>query len=129
MKFLITIFQDEDGMYIAECPAIPGCVSQGQTEVEAERNINEAIKECLAVRAEKGLPLTVSTCQIGGMGPIPLLRPKEVVKVFERLGWEIARLPCDQAGISSPPIILRPFFEKVWEECGLERPKVDRFSF
>ena len=39
-------------MYIAECPAIPGCVSQGLTEVEAERNINEAIKECLAVRAE-----------------------------------------------------------------------------
>jgi predicted RNase H-like HicB family nuclease len=64
LKFLITIFQDEDGMYIAECPAIPGCVSQGQTEVEAERNINEAIKECLDVRAEKGLPLTVSTRQI-----------------------------------------------------------------
>jgi predicted RNase H-like HicB family nuclease len=60
LKFLITIFQDEDGMFIAECPAIPGCVSQGKTEVEAERNINEAIKECLAVRAEKGLPLTVS---------------------------------------------------------------------
>ena len=64
MKFLITMFQDEDGMYIAECPAIPGCVSQGQTEVEAEKNINEAIKECLAVRAEKGLPLTVPTRQI-----------------------------------------------------------------
>jgi predicted RNase H-like HicB family nuclease len=64
LKFLITIFQDEDGMFIAECPAIPGCVSQAQTEVEAERNINEAIKECLAVRAEKGLPLTVSTRQI-----------------------------------------------------------------
>jgi predicted RNase H-like HicB family nuclease len=64
LKFLITIFQDEDGMFIAECPAIPGCVSQGQTEAEAEKNINEAIKECLAVRAEKGLPLTVSTRQI-----------------------------------------------------------------
>ena len=64
MKLLITIFQDEDGVYIAECPAIPGCVSQGQTEAETERNINEAIKECLAVRAEKGLPLTVSTRQI-----------------------------------------------------------------
>lgn len=64
MKFLITIFQDEDGMYIAECPAIPGCVSQGQTEVEAERNVNEAIKECLAARAEKGLPLMVTTRQI-----------------------------------------------------------------
>ncbi|MBI4796483.1 MAG: type II toxin-antitoxin system HicB family antitoxin [Deltaproteobacteria bacterium] len=64
MKFLITIFQDEDGMYVAECPSIPGCVSQGQTEAEAESNIHEAIKECLEVRAEKGLPLTVSTRQI-----------------------------------------------------------------
>jgi predicted RNase H-like HicB family nuclease len=53
VKFLITIFQDEDGMFIAECPSISGCVSQGQTEAEAERNIHEAIKECLEVRAEK----------------------------------------------------------------------------
>ena len=39
MKFLVNIFQDEDGVYIAECPAIPGCVSQGETEEEAEANI------------------------------------------------------------------------------------------
>lgn len=64
MKFLITIYQDEDGMFIAECPAIPGCVSQGRTEREAEKNIQEAIKECLEVRAEMGMPLTVSTRQI-----------------------------------------------------------------
>ncbi|MFA5804832.1 MAG: type II toxin-antitoxin system HicB family antitoxin [Melioribacteraceae bacterium] len=64
MKFLINVFKDEDGMYIVECPAIPGCVSQGKTEKEAERNIQEAIKECLEVRAEKGLPVTVETRQI-----------------------------------------------------------------
>ncbi len=64
MKFIITISQDEDGMYIAECPSIPGCVSQGATEQEAEKNIQEAIKECLEVRAEKGMPLTVTTRQI-----------------------------------------------------------------
>jgi len=64
MKFLINIFQDEDGMFIAECPAIPGCVSQGKTEKQAEENIQEAIKECLEVRAEKGLPLTVKTRQV-----------------------------------------------------------------
>jgi len=64
MKFLITIFQDEDGMYIAECPSIPGCISQGKTEQEAEKNIREAIKECLEVRAEKGMPLTVTTRQV-----------------------------------------------------------------
>ncbi len=64
MKFLITIFRDEDGVFISECPSIPGCVSQGKTEQEAESNIREAIKECLEVRAEKGMPLTVSTRQV-----------------------------------------------------------------
>lgn len=64
MKFFITIYQDEDGIYVAECPSIPGCVSQGNTESEAEKNIKEAIKECLEVRAEKGMPLTVTTRQI-----------------------------------------------------------------
>ena len=64
MKFLITIFRDEDGVFIAECPSIPGCVSQGKTEREAESNVREAIKECLEVRAEKGMPLTVSTRQV-----------------------------------------------------------------
>jgi len=64
MKFTITISQDEDGMYIAECPAIPGCVSQGVTEQEAEKTIQKAIKGCLEVRAEKGMPLTVTTRQI-----------------------------------------------------------------
>lgn len=61
MEFSISIWRDEDGMYIAECPAIPGCVSQGRTEAEAELNVRDAIRECLAVRAEKGMPLTVAT--------------------------------------------------------------------
>lgn len=50
MKFTVNIYQDEDGMYIAECPSIPGCVSQGVTEADAEVNIADAIRECLAVR-------------------------------------------------------------------------------
>ncbi len=64
MKLLITIYPDEDGVFIAECPSIPGCVSQGKTEEEAEENIREAIRECLEVRAEKGLPLTVTTREV-----------------------------------------------------------------
>jgi predicted RNase H-like HicB family nuclease len=64
MKFTITVVRDEDGMYIAECPSIPGCVSQGKTEQEAELNIQDAIRECLDVRAEMGMPLTVATKQI-----------------------------------------------------------------
>jgi len=64
MKFTITLLQDEDGIFIAECPAIPGCLSQGKTESVAESNISEAIKECLEVREAKGMPLTVSTRQV-----------------------------------------------------------------
>ena len=64
MKFTVSIYQDEDGVYIAECPSIPGCVSQGHTEVEAESNIADAIRECLAVRAELGILPTVITREV-----------------------------------------------------------------
>ncbi len=64
MKFIITIFRDEDGVFVAECPSIPGCVSQGKTEEEAQANIRAAIKECLEVRSEKGMPLTVATREV-----------------------------------------------------------------
>jgi predicted RNase H-like HicB family nuclease len=64
VKLLITIFQDEDGVFIAECPSIPGCISQGKTEEEAEINVREAIKVCLEVRAELGMPLTVTTREV-----------------------------------------------------------------
>jgi predicted RNase H-like HicB family nuclease len=64
MRFTISIDRDEDGMFIVECTAIPGCISQGKTEAEALKNIREAIKECLEVRAEKGMPLTVNTREV-----------------------------------------------------------------
>ena len=64
MKFNVTVDRDEDGVWIVQCPAVPGCVSQGQTKSEALENIKEAIALCLEVRAEKGLPLTIETRQI-----------------------------------------------------------------
>ena len=64
MKFNVTIDRDEDGIWIVECPAIPGCVSKGVSKDEALLNIAEAIKLCLDVRAEQGLALTVETRQI-----------------------------------------------------------------
>ncbi len=64
MKFNVTIDRDEDGIWIVECPAIPGCVSQGATKDEALANIAEVIKLCLEVRAERGLPRTIETRQI-----------------------------------------------------------------
>lgn len=64
MKLLITLEKGEDGYIVAECPAIPGCVSQGKTEQEAIKNIKEAIEACLDVRAEKGMPLIVDVREI-----------------------------------------------------------------
>ena len=61
MKFVITPERDEDGVWIAQCPAIPGCISQGATKDEAVENVREAILGCLEVRAEHGMPLTVET--------------------------------------------------------------------
>jgi predicted RNase H-like HicB family nuclease len=64
MKFPIALDRDEDGVWIAECPSIPGCVSQGATKDEAITNIKEAIALCLEVRAERGLALTIEIQQV-----------------------------------------------------------------
>ncbi len=64
MKFIVNLERDETGMIIAECPAIPGCVSQGQTESEALTNIREAIAGCLEARQANGMPLTVATREV-----------------------------------------------------------------
>ncbi len=64
MKFLTTLERDEDGVWVAECPSIPGCVSQGGTRDEAIANIREAIAACLEVRADRGMPLTIETRQV-----------------------------------------------------------------
>ena len=64
MKFPIVIYEGEDGYLVVECPAIPGCISQGKTRVEALANIEDAIEGCLAVRRELGLPLTVEMTEL-----------------------------------------------------------------
>lgn len=51
-------------MIVAECPAIPGCISQGKTEDEAIVNIREAIAACVEARAANGLPVTVSVREV-----------------------------------------------------------------
>ncbi|MEY2858620.1 MAG: hypothetical protein RLZZ74_2933 [Cyanobacteriota bacterium] len=42
MRFSVTLDRDEDGVWVVECPSIPGCVSQGQTKQEAVENIKDA---------------------------------------------------------------------------------------
>lgn len=64
MKYLVTLDRDEDGVWVVECPSIPGCVSQGTTREEALSNVRDAIQVCLEVRAERGMPLTIETQQV-----------------------------------------------------------------
>ena len=64
MRLIVTLDRDESGMMVAECPAIPGCVSQGKTEDEAMANIREAIHACIEARAANGMPLTVATREV-----------------------------------------------------------------
>mgnify|MGYP001579839629 CR=1 FL=1 len=44
MRYRIILEQDEDGFYVAECPTLPGCISQGKTRIEALTNVKDAIK-------------------------------------------------------------------------------------
>ena len=64
MNFTITLDRDEDGAWVAECPAIPGCVTRGVNRGEAIAMVKEAIAACLEVRSERGLPLTVETAKV-----------------------------------------------------------------
>ncbi|MGA2059039.1 MAG: type II toxin-antitoxin system HicB family antitoxin [Thermoguttaceae bacterium] len=64
MKLIVTLDRDETGMIVAECPSIPGCISQGKTEEEALANIQEAIQVCLEARAANGMPLTIAIREV-----------------------------------------------------------------
>ncbi len=64
MKFSVTIERDEDGVWVVECPSIPGCISQGKTRDEALKNIEDAIRLCLQVRAEQGLQVALEVCDV-----------------------------------------------------------------
>lgn len=56
MKLRILIHPAEEGGYWAEVPALPGCVSQGETREEVLENIHEAARGWLAVAAEREKP-------------------------------------------------------------------------
>lgn len=93
MKLLVTLGTDESGMIVAECPAIPGCASQGRTEAEALENIREAIVGCLQTRAANNMPLTIAVREI----EVPALR-------FRRAG----RTGFPENGMSQGPAARKP---------------------
>ena len=51
----VIIFRGEDGYWVAECPSLPGCLSQGKTKEEAVGNIREAIRGYIAALEEDNL--------------------------------------------------------------------------
>ncbi len=55
MKIVVLIQEDEDGTFVATCPFLPGCVSQGKTAREAEKNVRKAIRECCDARRKNGM--------------------------------------------------------------------------
>ncbi len=60
MRYRVLIEQDEDGVYVAEVPALPGCISQGRTRSEAVSNIKEAIRAYLESLQAHGEPVPPS---------------------------------------------------------------------
>jgi antitoxin HicB len=68
MKFRILIEPDEDGVFVAECPSLPGCISQGKTREEALTNIKDAIAGYLASLKKHN-------------EPVPLPITEEVVEI------------------------------------------------
>jgi predicted RNase H-like HicB family nuclease len=57
MKYRVLIEIDEDGVFVAECPSLPGCVSQGRTRAEAGENIKDAIKGYIQSLEKHGEPV------------------------------------------------------------------------
>jgi len=53
----VILYPGEDGCWVAECPSLPGCVSQGKTKEDAINNIREAIQGYIAALKEDGLPI------------------------------------------------------------------------
>ena len=69
MKYQVILTEGEDGWIVAECPSLPGCISQGRTRDEAIANIREAMEGWLEVEADKH------------SGTVPLQRESEFVEI------------------------------------------------
>lgn len=53
----VVIYRGEDGYWVAECPSLPGCISQGSTKEETIKNIKEAIEGYVGALKEDNLPI------------------------------------------------------------------------
>ena len=69
MRYRVVIEQDEDGVFVAECPTLPGCISQGKSREEAVTNIKDAIAGYVESLKKHGdpipLPITEEIVEVG----------------------------------------------------------------
>ena len=61
LRYTVIIEKDDDGAYLASCPALPGCHSQGETYEEALENLKDAITVNIAARRDLGEPIPLET--------------------------------------------------------------------
>ncbi len=63
MKYRVLIEQDEDGIFVAQVPSLPGCITQGRTRQEALENVREAIEVYIESLEQHGEPVPLSSTE------------------------------------------------------------------
>jgi predicted RNase H-like HicB family nuclease len=64
MKFRVMIEKDEDGVYVAQVPDLPGCATEGKTKKELMKNVKEAIQAYLEALKKQGSPIPIEMVQV-----------------------------------------------------------------
>ena len=96
MRLKVVIEMDESGFYVAEVPALPGCLSQGKTLAQAKANIQEAIKGWIEVMNAKVAKRHAHQTYQKRYRPWAsdsrsICSGAEAVKKFPRAGWSVDR--------------------------------------
>lgn len=94
----VIVSSGEDGYWIAECPSLQGCISQGKTKDEAISNIKQAIHRYISVLADDGLYVPEDRCDVfvidtEGMDNLPLLSGQECAKLLTDGGFYVVERP------------------------------------
>lgn len=82
MKHRVTMVQDEDGIFVAEVPSLPGCISQGRTRTEAIENIEEAIEIYIESVKAHGPPVPPPIRE-------KIVKVDEAIKVLSKFDYEL----------------------------------------
>ena len=90
----VLIYPGEDGYWVAECPSLPGCISQGKTRDEAISNIKEAIEGYIKSLEQDGLPVPEERFEsmlVAVMTRLPNISGQTCIKAFIKAGFVFQR--------------------------------------